>query len=1844
MGNTCTIPVTPTDIKIDLIAEHAVDDHMNILDENAVKQFQEKLQKELKSKYPGIGPLIYVEGGKVTVDEENLIDLFQVVNGTTKEALEAKPKAARIHSNAMINEAVERIRSLMPNTDVKILSELEIANLYGEDAAKERGFFTPNNGIVLNRKHFELDTPFHEYGHLAMKFLREHFNDEYMLIVTKALQHPDAAQVKKDNPELDDEALGEEIFVSKVGIKAAHNFTQSKGVYAGIKNFYKRMVNTVFGIDEDNISSRDSFETIISKFSDRMLNPASVFHMMNSSNASKILSDAGKAYDQDAMYDQLFYDGYIRKVGKNDVFLDVNNKHSKVYYDAVDNGMSKEDAKDIYLRYMSNFVNLKFQRLTAAEKIKLEDAVAQLDREHGSLKIKDDASGYETTDGSGEEFQRTTSFKNRFIDEFNGEQVALELVMKEKKKEFKEQALAGDTTNDSAGIKEQRAQAVAERKFAAMSDSDVNILVQEKLKVFEFKRDEGTFIHQLAEDFIDARQRLRDAREKDPKATIMIRDYSMDKVRGVEVAVYDESILAGLIAGKPRISYSDGVDAQGNKIVLKDDTKDNHRYSPATNATIKEHRATYLRNLTAQLNKFEEGKGKIKYKTEVRLRGKFGFAGSIDLLAIDMDDNKAYVIDHKTKEQGKEFWWDHRNEKFSGKHFKKFYHNAKMDASLQTSMYRLMLEEKGFKTGDSVVFYTEGEIDLDSGPMQYKNIQVKTKILENLKEEIIETFNDDGIAIQSNDRKNRNDIHETMSQIADGQDIDFFDPPQEYIDKLYKTTTTVNGKEGFYWENRFITYRNDAVSIAQKKEAIRSRLSIRDSLNQIEEDMQSLYHDPNYTMRDEKEKRNILSNLRGITSATHTMRRLSRENAFGPNYTGIVIFTNIMTGESRVIQLLASANQGDLRFGDSEHTTIFGKYRSNSAVKSSLFAHDKYKSDNMLSMKIAKVGLVIAKLRMLDSNFKVDYIQSTQPLKYLKEQNSDTKGIMYDLHSVMRITSTLLKDAKAAGDVVGSVEEILKDPEALLGESYEATLPVQLLHALEENSGPFRNLSTITEELELYMADSSRPIHELVIQLNDFVSKNALPDDIKRTVLRTILHLKGFRTSAITQDIETLEKYLTIPAHSSNFYVQKMGDVARGNKRAARVNFIEYSIDHSKVTTDLLGDRTYANVLSMGTPEEMKALMLPYDASKPDQMYRFKPDAALNTAQLAYKKFFQRKLKEAFEMAALGTKKKQEIEAYIEKGYIPLISSSFREKLIQSTNEDREKIGLDKFHQAGNNSEEASEAKYDLEFRFQDELGVDDMQGSSGRRRKLGIDSEGGVEKIRTFETNLEVILDAVYSEALMTKYGRNTLAVGRALALEMKYQFDMFDHETKGLKEVLELVSHVFVKGEMSNTLADRVLGSASTLATFTAIALSAKSMVLETVTNLANVTKLFIQEDLMSKLLNAESKFSAKHMMKATKLMATDAEKSNLLMLYFGMKESDPRRLGRFISATQKGRLFKSDNFFFVQGAVLSLAQMEILLAIMLKHGSYDAYSVKDGKLVYNEKKDARFFPQDGGVRTKEQIAIHEHHKKILGQEGKIDKDGKMILGYSDMELNSIKNYTVEAFSSMDDDSRNASTYSLFGRMVGKFKTWVLPRVARIVGTPSEERLSLLRWNYLKDENGNIIKVIPQFDPAEGYLYTIGKLLNAAYVDKSIEGMKDLTEGQKQKLKEAGADFTMVGLLLLAFSAVTCSAESKADGSCWHRNSALGHIAYQSLRDAPSDILVPITIWQTLTGNSSMAPSLSIAERLAKRTITGTVMMVEEDPAKGFRYITDTITSAKYFAQFVDDATSDMNKNLNL
>ena len=139
----------------------------------------------------------------------------------------------------------------------------------------------------------------------------------------------------------------------------------------------------------------------------------------------------------------------------------------------------------------------------------------------------------------------------------------------------------------------------------------------------------------------------------------------------------------------------------------------------------------------------------------------------------------------------------------------------------------------------------------------------------------------------------------------------------------------------------------------------------------------------------------------------------------------------------------------------------------------------------------------------------------------------------------------------------------------------------------------------------------------------------------------------------------------------------------------------------------------------------------------------------------------------------------------------------------------------------------------------------------------------------------------------------------------------------------------------------------------------------------------------------------------------------------------------------------------------------RMAILMAKMIKDGSYDAHSMIDGELVYDPRKDKRYEkylaerdqhkdkngnygPKKGDVefntqRNKYLLAIDQLNKEgAVTNEAKLTEKDMLYKAYTQQERNSIKSYSDLMFGAYDKDWQSQFNNTIYGIAFMQFLTF--------------------------------------------------------------------------------------------------------------------------------------------------------------------------------------------------------------
>lgn len=1843
MANACTIINSSSSVRTILYNSGAVDADMNIINKEKVDKLSKELAEDIFiSTNIEEDIIIPDKSGKVFINEEAINRLK--VNEITHVVA---PKRFSYVDKTFINKVFQHLEKITPKLNILILNDKEILENYGKKGDKAKGFLDGDGNIVLNAGAYTVDTPFHEFGHLIMRHLKLNDVDSYNTIIEKAKESAEFKLIQIANPEISDEINAEEIFINKIGIRSVHNFTKDIGIYRKVKNILRDIVYDVFGVRIGKISMNDSFQSIINKFSDDIISADSgLFSELNESMHEGLLST--KSYSEETMKDQLVYEGYIKKIGDTEYFYDKDGKLSEDYY----KNLTKYDADralSAYVESMRSVVELRFQ------KQEIKDVVAEAVKQHKKLeKASRNRTGKGTnrgvtsiyTDGvdgkEGFESESDRSAINiaRARDLLRVEGFAIKqdelLKQNEKNREFNKKVTKVTDKRDIFSTDEIKdlSKTAGEKAANKPSKRELNVKVREVESLDNFKQDHGVIIHDVADDYMLLRKELME------EGSVVV-EYMTEKGKET-VKLYKSkkdslSDLQRFTSLRKREIYKY---INGKRVPVVVDGKRGFP-APWKYSKIQRNREGYLRELEDVLKEFEKGKGPIEYFSEFRISDdKLGFNGIIDLLAIDMSNGKAYIFDHKTKEKNKIKNWNYDQAPYLiNENFSQYRDTAATRTSIQASMYRIILDRMGFNTQDSHVLYTEGDIinavdgnNVDNKFRQYFDIKVSKLKLTDMREALLQEFLDKGFDVNKIINPNKNDIFDTFMEISEGEAmLDDYEMSDELAEKLLdriKEYETHSGDKyyGLKYRRKLIKFkRKDKASrIAKIKREFNSRTLILEQETKMEELFETNGESKSVDFHTRKI---LLNNMGGRTKDTHEFIRFSDDPMFGRNYAGIVAFRNKKNGEYTFLLLQNFSPKYVENSGI--YTTMFKKYMSDSHVKRVAKGESDIYVGNSTMFKMAKMATLIAKLKQNDASVSVDYMYATRPMKEVRRGGADDP-LMFEKTSIMKSTELLLKQASEHGDTKSDVEDLIKDSSLWGDNSYENDFVNNSINMLKEIkvSLDFKSETrdTLIEELEKQNNDPGQDVHDLIIAIDTYLEYNKRNEpEEERHLRRTLLHLKGVATAFISQDIHAFSKYLIIPAHSESLFVTQMNRIARESRSRARFIFLDHRAEHNAAL-----DKSWKSaIIRKGIFKDL----IEIDPNNAEGSYKFKEGSENHP----YVKYFKATMLKALLSTSDGELNRTHIENYVKEGFIPLVNTSFTARLKSGAPDESYAESIrTSLMQRNKVAKENEVDKYTFSNTFASETGDNP---NIPRSKKMQADENGKFET--KFETNLEVILDLIVAESSLVKYGKSTLHAAQSLNTELIYQKKNFKHSADNVEMLLEVVARVYVKGEYGGkSRLDRSINTMGKVASITAIAFSPASIALELVTNLANINRLLIQEGLMNKIFKVPSLFGAGDLALASTKILTDGTKANLMMDYLGIMESDPTRMQALLTKTKNWKLFKSENLYAAQHAILRYTMLNIAVASMIADGSYDAYSVVDGKLEYSPKKDRRYFNSNGNFHKTKYNTKEENEAKFkfnddrLKAEGKVRDDGTYIVGHTTTEMNMVKDYLVEAFSSMDDDSRGAIAMSFFGKMQMKFKGWLAPKVARAVGLKSEGRAGTVTMEYIRGEDGEL-HAVEVLNPAEGYLFTLSYLLNAGFEKGSTRSIKDMTNFERKQMSSLASDLTMIGILLGLKSLASCD-ESGVDtqtgeNKCWWKRNYLYEILYKALDKSMSDVVAPIALYDLATQQSAAIPAAGVASGLIKNSWKAGIYLTEGDAESAAITFTNSFASLKHFNKFM-------------
>lgn len=500
----------------------------------------------------------------------------------------------------------------------------------------------------------------------------------------------------------------------------------------------------------------------------------------------------------------------------------------------------------------------------------------------------------------------------------------------------------------------------------------------------------------------------------------------------------------------------------------------------------------------------------------------------------------------------------------------------------------------------------------------------------------------------------------------------------------------------------------------------------------------------------------------------------------------------------------------------------------------------------------------------------------------------------------------------------------------------------------------------------------------------------------------------------------------------------------------------------------------------------------------------------------------------------------------------------------------------------------------DIRNRFANQQNGHDSD--SVRNEMLGItpDKEIDPNKHARFETNLEVITDLFVMEAIrVEEFNKANQTFQVANTLFNWYKTGLLDENiTKAINwlDIYQL-ANIHQRDRDAGTTQSKVVNAVNKIASLTLITKPAVG-----VANYLGQQGLSFTQAIANSI-GGSSDFGVKDWTKAGAIvgmtipgkLAGSTQKIDLLLehlglfnLSYGDMVNGHRRYGN-------RSFFRLKNLYGVLNAGDWMARAQVMVAQMLKHGNWDAYSVVDGKLVYDENLDGRF---NGNTLD---IAKGRALKKVtydeLEQEGKV-ANGRLLSAYGTNEALYFKNLADTLAGSLDRDSRALFSFTSWTKLFGLFKSWMPARLNQVFDKKFNSRISG-SYQFIQKPDGEYTALWTG-KQMEGIYHTIAYSL--WYMKEYRKSPAQvLTPAQKNNLNAVFTQVLMLGFVGLGAALLDDDDDGSKEGK--QRKKDNEYIAYV-LSKTIQDTLTMYKPW-AITEFLTTPPALIYFQRLGNQVL---------------------------------------------
>ncbi len=881
----------------------------------------------------------------------------------------------------------------------------------------------------------------------------------------------------------------------------------------------------------------------------------------------------------------------------------------------------------------------------------------------------------------------------------------------------------------------------------------------------------------------------------------------------------------------------------------------------------------------------------FNYEVELPLvSDRLGMRGTADLVVQD-ENGFIHVFDWKTKRRNAagSSKVDLFNTQAFGRvndgkgPFGNLYQNAKTSAEVQTSIYKLILEETFGENKVATANVVYIDTDLDS-----KNNVTNPKInrtinLQARRSNLVNYFKGLNNPIDINKHLNTSAVKEIRGVIQNLSGVanfdEFSDPdkfyrqqirryisdPDKFIDNLGRNYFVVDGKT-HYWE----TFGNEESMYLQLSEQYQSMGNL---VNETAEKFIKYFNDGQWSGMGE----NILkvsTLLTGVTPETHTLERVKELPGMEQTGDDVIVAINKLDRSSKIFSISTKAPAELEANKDSKwmakRTSVFHKHFSDAVLKSA-----KYDLDELLnneepmhrSLELALVGMQLKKMDYIDSidTFSVGVINKSK--KRIKPVSHSMQSMLPHLEVLRDIVS----DKKKFPSGVDNLVKNLNDPILMNPSTYQVGAVQYLSRLLTDKLHQDLSYVTqdqnekVTETLAAYgrgEATNKELISEL-ISMTQMIAKSITSKDgtevTKKDLLRNEEYIALSRATLSLMEFEFNIKFNRKELTAMNNFqtmgrvpdeaVQFMSAKIFNTETLIKKDVSKFKTQHTKVMADLQAEAevTYLQRgLKMDTGAHFKEMFVHDDPHSleekqkhPDGSYMLKDasDTSLKPAQVAYINFFNNKMEETMRLS-LGERDFKTVlrKGIWKKGMVPLMKQSTK------TKRNDIKTSWEKMKSVYQYAVERGSKLQEREHNFDDLLlsmsGAFDYQFETSsletRNDKLNIVDRGDgiVEAAQTdpFETNLEVILNHFVRDTYQKVHYKETIGTYHAMSAMLGLE-NLYNHvDNKDTQEFLDGMVKLIVFNEHKREGKwAKGLDKANKMVSFGALAFSPKQFLLE-------------------------------------------------------------------------------------------------------------------------------------------------------------------------------------------------------------------------------------------------------------------------------------------------------------------------------------------------------------------------------------------------------------------------------